>query len=139
MIRRPPRSTLFPYTTLFRSSTLRGRCPRSPGNSEPVAFSSLQRSEEHTSELQSPMYLVCRLLLEKKKTETSTNAWFMAAKPISNRCRGSAAPPPPVLGRALRRLRQPPVLWRPSRSVFFLNVRATTEIYPLSLHGAFPI
>src|SRR6202011_1345066 len=72
MIRRPPRSTLFPYTTLFRSSTLRGRCPRSPGNSEPVAFSSLQRSEEHTSELQSPMYLVCRLLLEKKKTEAST-------------------------------------------------------------------
>src|ERR1022692_430921 len=64
MIRRPPRSTLFPYTTLFRSSWIRtdragrrghnrGRCSR--------------RSEEHTSELQSPCNLVCRLLLEKKK------------------------------------------------------------------------
>src|SRR5574338_1376668 len=66
MIRRPPRSTLFPYTTLFRSlrrhSTpgriLRRDCARSAWRS---------RSEEHTSELQSPWHLVCRLLLEKKK------------------------------------------------------------------------
>src|SRR5437762_4782101 len=80
MIRRPPRSTLFPYTTLFRSA---------PGNviddeQERVEFAQAPefrhgacrssvtsrqapRSEEHTSELQSPMYLVCRLLLEKKK------------------------------------------------------------------------
>src|ERR1017187_10357693 len=65
MIRRPPRSTLFPYTTLFRSvpnkrsaSSLTRRNWTSDG---------LTRSEEHTSELQSPMYLVCRLLLEKKK------------------------------------------------------------------------
>src|SRR6195256_6694631 len=65
MIRRPPRSTLFPYTTLFRSQSY----PKAPllsvkpeGNSRTVF-----RSEEHTSELQSPMYLVCRLLLEKKK------------------------------------------------------------------------
>src|SRR6478735_11438231 len=63
MIRRPPRSTLFPYTTLFRSGAHAGpapcgcaRCPRSR-----------RRSEEHTSELQSPCNLVCRLLLEKKK------------------------------------------------------------------------
>src|SRR5687767_15341535 len=83
MIRRPPRSTLFPYTTLFRSSTSRSlegsssrstlapdtsifaRCrrPRSPPESCPTCF----RSEEHTSELQSLAYLVCRLLLEKKK------------------------------------------------------------------------
>src|SRR2546425_4505156 len=88
MIRRPPRSTLFPYTTLFRSlrgmsyireengqiaigaltthadveasTLLRGRCPLSPAAA---------RSEEHTSELQSLAYLVCRLLLEKKKKE----------------------------------------------------------------------
>src|SRR5438552_12916580 len=66
MIRRPPRSTLFPYTTLFRSSwqtllwRLRGR-RRGRGSGDRA------RSEEHTSELQSPDHLVCRLLLEKKK------------------------------------------------------------------------
>src|SRR5258708_20061582 len=69
MIRRPPRSTLFPYTTLFRSSF--GFEPREPiqGLSTPGAFRSRSRSrsEEHTSELQSPDHLVCRLLLEKKK------------------------------------------------------------------------
>src|SRR5437764_9601550 len=60
---RPPRSTLFPYTTLFRSPP---RCPR-PCISCPAAARRARRSEEHTSELQSPMYLVCRLLLEKKE------------------------------------------------------------------------
>src|SRR5437764_2711583 len=65
MIRRPPRSTLFPYTTLFRS---RGCfCRRCCGVSRGGSSTSPARSEEHTSELQSPMYLVCRLLLEKKK------------------------------------------------------------------------
>src|SRR6266568_7676162 len=64
MIRRPPRSTLFPYTTLFRS---RGRSwPARPG-SRAGPRSSRTRSEEHTSELQSQFHLVCRLLLEKKK------------------------------------------------------------------------
>src|SRR6266480_7042557 len=62
MIRRPPRSTLFPYTTLFRSR--RGRSCRRPC---PVCWRQLARSEEHTSELQSHVNLVCRLLLEKKK------------------------------------------------------------------------
>src|SRR6266581_5576173 len=64
MIRRPPRSTLFPYTTLFRS-------PRSCGTTakacSPGSPTRPRRSEEHTSELQSPVHLVCRLLLEKKK------------------------------------------------------------------------
>src|SRR3712207_8987115 len=92
MIRRPPRSTLFPYTTLFRSCAPSSRCrngrvpaqrPTSPLASGLVAPGSrtLQRddsypeercgtrSEEHTSELQSRQYLVCRLLLEKKKTK----------------------------------------------------------------------
>src|SRR5205823_8000166 len=76
MIRRPPRSTLFPYTTLFRSRR-RGhiRSPRpaaAPGSrsgSPPPA-----RSEEHTSELQSLAYLVCRLLLEKKKQTVTVRA-----------------------------------------------------------------
>src|SRR3712207_8864123 len=82
MIRRPPRSTLFPYTTLFRSKALTRTC----SCTRLLAFSSSktggaacrfnrydersrdERSEEHTSELQSRQYLVCRLLLEKKKT-----------------------------------------------------------------------
>src|SRR2546428_10077763 len=69
MIRRPPRSTLFPYTTLFRSrGHPRDVRPRRdvPGDSPPPPGTS--RSEEHTSELQSRSDLVCRLLLEKKKT-----------------------------------------------------------------------
>src|SRR5258708_19140652 len=77
MIRRPPRSTLFPYTTLFRSGTVRdyralgdalddGRCQLAI-----VIPHDFSRSEEHTSELQSPDHLVCRLLLEKKKQKLS--------------------------------------------------------------------
>src|SRR5947209_12549593 len=69
MIRRPPRSTLFPYTTLFRSTP---RCRRPPPphrrTRRRARGSRTPRSEEHTSELQSRQYLVCRLLLEKKKT-----------------------------------------------------------------------
>src|SRR2546430_5426380 len=79
MIRRPPRSTLFPYTTLFRSSFF-WRPPRHrlPGSGIPFLQRSAtiprlprRRSEEHTSELQSQSNLVCRLLLEKKKKLTS--------------------------------------------------------------------
>src|SRR5476651_2836981 len=67
MIRRPPRSTLFPYTTLFRSAGSRAR-RRSYADSRSRARRwSAARSEEHTSELQSRQYLVCRLLLEKNK------------------------------------------------------------------------
>src|SRR5258708_23698726 len=77
MIRRPPRSTLFPYTTLFRSllhfsllvvrANARGRCKQTGEQKCPWREDTLDRSEEHTSELQSPDHLVCRLLLEKKK------------------------------------------------------------------------
>src|SRR2546430_13547740 len=78
MIRRPPRSTLFPYTTLFRSDLLRrvpgaGPQPRRPqaaGPAEHPRRAAGVRSEEHTSELQSQSNLVCRLLLEKKKNTT---------------------------------------------------------------------
>src|SRR5256885_5215899 len=73
MIRRPPRSTLFPYTTLFRSviprptqSPIQRRCWKLPRVSA-CQLDAIDRSEEHTSELQSPCNLVCRLLLEKKK------------------------------------------------------------------------
>src|SRR5690348_17870309 len=87
MTRRPPRSTLFPYTTLFRSPggrRARPRRDRPHGRArldggrvdQPVADAGLReqvRSEEHTSELQSPVHLVCRLLLEKKKKKKKEN------------------------------------------------------------------
>src|SRR2546429_3579668 len=85
MIRRPPRSTLFPYTTLFRSrgpsASSRSACPTSDDSpaagpsptraatSGTLGVTSVTRSEEHTSELQSRLHLVCRLLLEKKKNQ----------------------------------------------------------------------
>src|SRR2546422_3477202 len=79
MIRRPPRSTLFPYTTLFRSRG--GQLDRPPQAHDPrdvlgagpdpeLLAAAVDRSEEHTSELQSRLHLVCRLLLEKKKTDS---------------------------------------------------------------------
>src|SRR2546430_5184306 len=76
MIRRPPRSTLFPYTTLFRSRFLRAMVAAAGGIDVAVLCVAAdegpmpQRSEEHTSELQSQSNLVCRLLLEKKKKRT---------------------------------------------------------------------
>src|SRR2546426_4737436 len=91
MIRRPPRSTLFPYTTLFRSvrdgrvdeiqpdssgifelGLVQSACGQEPAKLAPDFGGCRQRSEEHTSELQSPCNLVCRLLLEKKKKNKST-------------------------------------------------------------------
>src|SRR6266850_7095431 len=69
MIRRPPRSTLFPYTTLFRSPRCAPTAPRYPTTSASACSWCSKRSEEHTSELQSPCNLVCRLLLEKKKNK----------------------------------------------------------------------
>src|SRR3712207_8500897 len=97
MIRRPPRSTLFPYTTLFRSRDLRGRRPnqgppphhprgdhrRRPGLLTAILQGpslSAQRSEEHTSELQSRQYLVCRLLLEKKKNKEDLTGLYVRLK-----------------------------------------------------------
>src|SRR5687767_15279045 len=79
MIRRPPRSTLFPYTTLFRSRPVASQLRAvskvvvvPDATYQDAAFAAL-RSEEHTSELQSLAYLVCRLLLEKKKKEKKRN------------------------------------------------------------------
>src|SRR5258707_11572512 len=87
MIRRPPRSTLFPYTTLFRSLLQRAETLRGIGLIPVAAIGEVDgrpyirsrpgwrwRSEEHTSELQSRQYLVCRLLLEKKKTRGRSSA-----------------------------------------------------------------
>src|SRR5258708_28670141 len=79
MIRRPPRSTLFPYTTLFRSRAAALTKPAGCSHRAPPAPPAQhrccrRRSEEHTSELQSPDHLVCRLLLEKKKKEEPKHA-----------------------------------------------------------------
>src|SRR5260370_17811664 len=87
MIRRPPRSTLFPYTTLFRSvpdaakalhAVIDGLRQRRMVGTPVARDAVLHRSEEHTSELQSHLNLVCRLLLEKKKSTTITNSSHMA-------------------------------------------------------------
>src|SRR3712207_8497401 len=101
MIRRPPRSTLFPYTTLFRSrpavlaqgvdgTTRQVGVEKEPGDALAVVVPTVvehgqqagQRSEEHTSELQSRQYLVCRLLLEKKKIHKIQNALQICFVPI---------------------------------------------------------
>src|SRR5215208_4322999 len=127
MIRRPPRSTLFPYTTLFRSERRRAavrvvdrhlRNDRAADRrDDPLAP---LRSEEHTSELQSRGHLVCRLLLEKKKSRAYSARSRLSSSP--SRCF------PPFRPARERRFRQP-----------FLNETPPTEIYTLSRHDALPI
>src|SRR6266540_3791840 len=128
MIRRPPRSTLFPYTTLFRSSALRSRAHQRAGAADPrdrrararPGARGRRRSEEHTSELQSHHDLVCRLLLEKKK-----NIILGASGLLRNNA---------------DKLRLITVwVWIVLLFFFFFNDTATTEIYTLSLHDALPI
>src|SRR2546422_926562 len=137
MIRRPPRSTLFPYTTLFRSERIQHQeeeqdrevapvndgahaaysasaCGERPRTS--LAMSRLgSRSEEHTSELQSRLHLVCRLLLEKKKKQSPTHTSDSSA----------------IIQSSFR--------LHILSIFFFFNDTATTEIYTLSLHDALPI
>src|SRR6266705_3284195 len=135
MIRRPPRSTLFPYTTLFRS---RRRSPGPPraGSARRAGSSRSTRSEEHTSELQSPYDLVCRLLLEKKNDQ----------RPGRHRSRKlPAVPGSDPAGRAppLALQRQPAHLLLAGHGLgvvfFFFGHRGPPGIYTLSLHGALPI
>src|SRR5438309_5711960 len=97
MIRRPPRSTLFPYTTLFRSSVpsecfATGTEIVRPVSSVPALADGSQRSEEHTSELQSQFHLVCRLLLEKKKKtlQTATRLESILVRARSQSCHAAA-------------------------------------------------
>src|SRR5258708_2707437 len=140
MIRRPPRSTLFPYTTLFRSVKdfvnhhfrvrvqLVRAIQRDDGHAILFYIKDLFvfrhfRSEEHTSELQSPDHLVCRLLLEKKnttksKSNTAKNSTTDNTTPHYCYCMKTHHPESPL---------------------FFFNDTATTEIYTLSLHDALPI
>src|ERR1017187_7486735 len=118
MIRRPPRSPLFPYTTLFRSGQDGPECWLPNHKAANGAAGSLLRSEEHTSELQSPMYLVCRLLLEKS-TGDSTRSERQRVHPHD-------------AGRSVRGLAPSPGLF----FFFFLNRRAPRTI--LSSPGRIP-
>src|SRR3974390_2012732 len=133
MIRRPPRSTLFPYTTLFRSHTQFCKFIRSPDPAKPLIEQErrhLARSEEHTSELQSPQNLVCRLLLEKKPIDSldEQNRLLIGDKvlQIQHARRQTTLHIPHNIDEAVQ------------LAVFF-NDTATTEIYTLSLHDALPI
>src|SRR3954449_4814343 len=138
MIRRPPRSTLFPYTTLFRSR--RRADPGAgggPGGTRPQVGPA--RSEEHTSELQSHSHLVCRLLLEKNKDEkVEQPADGQVEHPVlerhAPRQEQGAAPGDLPCGHSL--LAYPPDALV---TLFFFKDPATPEISPLSLHAAFPI
>src|SRR5690348_17716682 len=99
MIRRPPRSTLFPYTTLFRSPSRAKETVHSWSSETTKDSPELMRSEEHTSELQSPVHLVCRLLLEKKKKKKTKQ--YHSIQPHHNlahktQTRQQLATPPPA-------------------------------------------
>src|SRR6202163_1922930 len=120
MIRRPPRSTLFPYTTLFRS---RARDSGLGYDAEVYTLyvDPLMRSEEHTSELQSPGDLVCRLLLEKKAIRKTLGSSRIP-------CRGSCETVPRV---TVRRSRS-------SDSFFFFKESGAPETCAFSLPGPFP-
>src|SRR3989339_105080 len=128
MIRRPPRSTLFPYTTLFRSYIGRSSWLFKWTNNNRFLYCA-NRSEEHTSELQSLTKLVCRLLLEKKNT-----------KPVLPESTGGLHP---CFFPALMKIMVSYISLQAGVCIpghpFFFNDTATTEIYTLSLHDALPI
>src|SRR5258708_13239329 len=98
MIRRPPRSTLFPYTTLFRSPVASDGAGGPGSGGREGGDGGGRRSEEHTSELQSPDHLVCRLLLEKKKKRTDCGccAKFMCLNRVCTHSADTIAEPPPA-------------------------------------------
>src|SRR6202163_321002 len=141
MIRRPPRSTLFPYTTLFRSSRNPAgspagwRCPcrrRFHGDSR-------RRSEEHTSELQSPGDLVCRLLLEKRETivwrvgpRQHQRASRFAVQALRQRDQSVA----PEMLSSRPWLGFVPI---PDSLVFFLKLRGTPKLSPFPSHAPLPL
>src|SRR5689334_17042231 len=135
MIRLPPRSTLFPYTTLFRSSPLaptvgggQGReITRKASARRPSGRPSRARSEEHTSELQSQFHLVCRLLLEKKKRQIP----YLVIHPNVSR----ELTTDEQLNYVKRMVNEHVTI----NELFFFNDTTPSEIYTLSLHDALPI
>src|SRR5215203_573122 len=137
MIRRPPRSTLFPYTTLFRSPLYVKEAAARPREGRTLDVR--RRSEEHTSELQSRQYLVCRLLLEKKnirrndkiKSRRNESKWLFPRSNIAN-----------IFINTLLYINRTIISssdYYRNILFFFFNDTATTEIYTLSLHDALPI
>src|SRR6266571_3242700 len=131
MIRRPPRSTLFPYTTLFRSASPRLRATRP--HPARVAGGAGGRSEEHTSELQSHVNLVCRLLLEKKNADS-----LVASRSYAQSVLGLHADDLTFsVSKLFFAYGLGNGMYFPLS--FFFNDAATTEIYTLSLHDALPI
>src|SRR6201989_2425486 len=140
MIRRPPRSTLFPYTTLFRSSLDQHAVPRraGEGTDHRDGRRDHERSEEHTSELQSPMYLVCRLLLEKNNSRSILRSCArVRAESLCMKLRSIARQSSQERSGVVERRRRPRRAGAHAR--FFFNDTAPTEIYTLSLHDALPI
>src|SRR6266498_2283216 len=131
MIRRPPRSTLFPYTTLFRSLADAVVHAQSAGRNDEMHRIAGERSEEHTSELQSRPQLVCRLLLEKRKEpRRQTQGIHKRQSDPRRKPRQLCKNDPTVIGASDRGY---------VAFFFFFNDTATTEIYTLSLHDALPI
>src|ERR1022692_3925853 len=130
MIRRPPRSTLFPYTTLFRSGVSDRLVRRVADDADAHHPRHSHRSEEHTSELQSPCNIVCRLLLEKKNVVLSDTS--LQVYPLNAASGQSVA----IIqfNHAVAVSTQQQIY-----QFFFFNDTATTEIYTLSLHDALPI
>src|SRR5437762_320018 len=137
MMPRLPSSTLFPYTTLFRSyDRFAGLMVATPDVAKllPPSLPEVTRSEEHTSELQSPMYLVCRLLLEKKnkKFKIAEGQWYRYApsyvSPAYLRLEGFAFMQEPPSGDLQERV-----------LILLFNDAPSSQFYPLSLHDALPI
>src|ERR1039458_1064156 len=140
MTRRPPRSPLFPYTTLFRSRQRSGVPAGGPARPEnPRRCAGWSRSEEHTSELQSLRHLVCRLLLEKRLPIPiiGQNVGSGRIRDL-NSPRLHAGPTRRAADRQYRARRRSRASSM-AAPFFFFNDTATTEIYTLSLHDALPI
>src|SRR6202167_2958763 len=134
MIRRPPRSTLFPYTTLFRSPGATSPLASNPSRDSSTRGPAAKRSEEHTSELQSPWHLVCRLLLEKKNRENGPDGPLdctLRVKIFAVHHFHAANSPP------ARRPRFPAAAGLPLSSYFFLNSGGPPEIRPFPRTMAF--
>src|SRR6266702_2822705 len=135
MIRRPPRSTLFPYTTLFRSRKGARHRRAAAGSSWPPT----NRSEEHTSELQSRGHLVCRLLLEKKKKKIKGLLFLIKKNKIFKKTINRNHCNLLFFCNFFPYFFFPIILSLSFFFFFFFNDTATTEIYTLSLHDALPI
>src|SRR3954449_10840285 len=165
MNRRPPRSTLFPYTTLFRSHVPVGELDHDGGPGDDHDGRELQRSrrrhrseehtselqshsqlvcrlllrsEEHTSELQSHSHLVCRLLLEKKKSRFPATCSSSRGRELRHVYRRAPSAPTDAAP-AMRTPTTPNCRFMAMARFFFFNDPAPTEISPLSLHAALPI